>query len=40
MNKVLHTPYYITSFKREFESHWLMEHNWFVLESELIKKVM
>lgn len=25
-----------TSFKRESESHWLMEHNWFVcLDSEL-----
>lgn len=25
-----------TSFKRESDSHWLMEHNWFVcLDSEL-----
>lgn len=29
-------PHFCTSFKREFESHWLMEHNWSVcLDSEL-----
>lgn len=31
--------HHITSFKREFESHWLMEHNLFVsLDSKLRAK--
>lgn len=34
-------PYCTTSFKREFESHWLMEHNKFVcLDSKLSKRII